>query len=354
MAALVKGVSETMLHTCLQRQRRIMPDAPQEELIRHAAKRLVPHTVPGSPAFHRTALNDLLAIVDSRGVPSLFLTLTADEATGMRWAEVDEMEALLQKTVRNDDLSWRDMPVEMARLFHDRVTNFIHTALLDPDNPILGKITDYTVRYESQVRQGCLLAVQAANQIAALRHSATPAPHTAAPPYRKPMPLQHRGSLHAHILLWVDAADAERVASEITATRCKYKNISDDPENPIYVPDLPVAVPGAPACSAAELFDLVEAKQIHKCRDSVHGCKHNRAQCAYGFPFAVNHNGTTFDEASNRCAAVLLASRGRCTSRRPISQSACTRCRHIYARFCSGDQWVVPYHPAVLLSWGRT
>ena len=177
-----------MLHTCLQRQRRLMPDAPQEELIRHAAKRLVPHTVPGSPAFHRTALNDLLAIVDSRGVPSLFLTLTADEATGMRWAEVDEMEALLQKTVRNDDLSWRDMPVEMARLFHDRVTNFIHTALLDPDNPILGKITDYTVRYESQVRQGCLLPVQAANQIAALRHTATPAPHTAAPHTANPCP----------------------------------------------------------------------------------------------------------------------------------------------------------------------
>ena len=26
-------------------------------------------------------------------------------------------------------------------------------------------------------------------------------------------------------------------------------------------------------------------------------------------------------------------------------------CRHIYARFCDADQWVVPYHPAVLLAW---
>jgi hypothetical protein len=153
VAALVKGVSESVLHTCIAKQRRTMPNAPQQELIRNAAKRLVPHTVPGSPAFHRAALNDLLAIVDARGAPSLFLTLTADEATGMRWGEVEEMEALLQKATGDDNMSWTDMPVEMARLFHDRVTNFIQTHLLDPDNPILGKITDYTVRYESQVQQ---------------------------------------------------------------------------------------------------------------------------------------------------------------------------------------------------------
>ena len=90
------------------------------------------------------------------------------------------------------------------------------------------------------------------------------------------------------------------MASEITATRCKYKNTSTDPANPVYVPDLPEQQPGAPACSAREVFELVEAKQIHTCRDSLHGCKHNRAQCAYGFPFAPNHNGTAFDDASNR------------------------------------------------------
>jgi hypothetical protein len=159
VASLVKNVGESVLFTCLERERRKNPDAEEHAHIRVAAKKLVPHTVPGSPAFHRAALQDLLAIVHAKGVPSLFLTLTADESSDMRWTDVDALEGVLRSVAGNGDFGWVDMPVEMARHFHDRVQNFIKDHLLDPSNPILGKITNYTLRYESQVRT-CLLLLR--------------------------------------------------------------------------------------------------------------------------------------------------------------------------------------------------
>lgn len=152
VSALVKGVNETVLHNSLKAEQKRHPDAPLEEILPRVARRIVPPTVPGSPQYHRAGLEDLLAMVSEHGMPSLFLTLTADEASEMRWPEVAEFEALCHKMGFNDDWTWRDMPVEMATLFYERVQHFMKAHLLDPNDPILGKVLNYTVRYESQVR----------------------------------------------------------------------------------------------------------------------------------------------------------------------------------------------------------
>lgn len=76
---LVKNVSETVLHNCMERVRREHPNATPAEHLAAVTKRVVPATVPGSPAYHRGKLQDLLAMVDSFGRPSLFVTVTADE-----------------------------------------------------------------------------------------------------------------------------------------------------------------------------------------------------------------------------------------------------------------------------------
>ncbi len=107
--------------------------------------------------------------------------------------------------------------------------------------------------------------------------------------------LQHRGALHAHILLWLDAQSLQDVQKQITATRCKYKPVTLDDGSTDYVPDLPSG-----DCEARRLFQLVERKQIHYCRTDSHGCKHNSHVCKYGFPFAANREGLTFEESSNR------------------------------------------------------
>eukprot|EP00882_Tetradesmus_deserticola_P019598 GHRQ01021105.1.p2 GENE.GHRQ01021105.1~~GHRQ01021105.1.p2 ORF type:complete len:123 (-),score=32.31 GHRQ01021105.1:627-974(-) len=102
--------------------------------------------MPGSPAYHRGKLQDLLAMVNRHGIPSLFLTLTADEMTSLRWPEVAQLEALAQEFTGLQDLTWKDLPVEMARLFTDRVETFMARHVLGSQSPILGCVNHYVTR----------------------------------------------------------------------------------------------------------------------------------------------------------------------------------------------------------------
>jgi hypothetical protein len=155
VASLIKGVAESVLYDTLKREEERNPGSSLEEQLRAAGARLVPANIPGSPAYHREALQDLLAIVAEHKLPSFFLTLTADEITADRWPEVEAMELKARQLTGIDTLTWRDLPVEMARLFHDRVQAFMADHVLNPNRPILGKIRHHTVRYESQVDHGC-------------------------------------------------------------------------------------------------------------------------------------------------------------------------------------------------------
>jgi hypothetical protein len=152
VATLVAGVSESVLHSCLEREKKRNPHGSLAERISAVAKRIVPASVPGSPAYHRNKLQDLLVIVAKHGIPSLFLTLTADELSEVRWKEVTKMEELLQQCSQNEDLAWRDMPVEMARLFVDRLETFMQQHILCKRKPMLGKVDNWVLRFEAQVR----------------------------------------------------------------------------------------------------------------------------------------------------------------------------------------------------------
>lgn len=320
VATLVNGVGESVLYTCLERERRRDPAASDEDLLRCAARTLVPASVVGSPAYHRSKLHDLLAIVDRHGIPNLFLTLTADEVSELRWPEVGQMEALLNDTAGDGGFTWRDMPVEMARLFSDRVNAFMQEHILASESPMLGRVTHWAVRYEAQVRaavtdsgagvvgRGCMLCGASLRHMQARMNAAV---YVVPPPYQAtsahaarrtpaPRPSQYRGSLHAHIMLWVDADDLPRVKQEITATRCKYKLEVMPDGSTRHVPDLPEG-----DCAARRLFYLVERKQVHVCRTSKGGCRHQRPTCGLNFPFDINLEGTVFHEATKRWAVDL-------------------------------------------------
>ena len=312
VSSLVKGVNETVLHNSLKADQKKHPDAPLEERLARVARRIVPPTVPGSPQYHRAGLEDLLAMVNEHGMPTLFMTLTADEASEMRWPEVAEFEALCNKMGFRDDWTWRDMPVEMGTLFHERVQHFMKAHVLDKSDPILGKVLHYTVRYESQVG-GRLLALPARPGLAHTKlapifvfclvwnsiPTASPIANCIAT-----CRAQHRGSLHAHILLWLDPEDTDRVASEITATMCKWAPDDNpaDPECP-YKPDVNLTRTNniTEMGDAERLYRLVKRKNTHKCRNGEHGCRRdNHPQCRYGFPAAPNHKGTHLDPATQR------------------------------------------------------
>lgn len=77
-------------------------------------------------------------------------------------------------------VSWQDCPVECSRAFLCRTKEFLARYVLckADDGPMFGRVLEHVVRYETQ----------------------------------------NRGSLHAHILLWVEADDIPAVTAEISAT----------------------------------------------------------------------------------------------------------------------------------------
>jgi hypothetical protein len=114
----------------------------------------------------------------------------------------------------------QDAPVENAHLFHERVTHFMNTYIAKNKGGLLGRVTHYVIRYE----------------------------------------VQARGSIHAHIILWLHPDDVETVTSEIVAV-VPAKFVQEDETNPQSA--------GAFVDPSDErqlrLFHLVRRKQMHRC-----------------------------------------------------------------------------------------
>lgn len=126
---------------------------------------------------------------------------------------------------------FKDAPAKVGHLFHQRVQHFMRDILCAgrPDRRgALGRVTNYVVRYE----------------------------------------VQHRHSVHAHIILWLHPDDVERVTSEIRANiPAKYR----DPD-----------AESCPTCSygpdkweppdddlGRRLYLHVMTKQLHECNPAL-------------------------------------------------------------------------------------
>jgi len=81
------------------------PDTREADMYKSLVKYNVPATLAGSPHWHKRHLNDLLTMVDKFGMPSFFLTLTADEVSETRWKEITAMETILH--VIDGKLTWQ-------------------------------------------------------------------------------------------------------------------------------------------------------------------------------------------------------------------------------------------------------
>lgn len=180
-------------------------------------------------------------MVEYYGLPDLFVTVTADEVSETRWSEVDDLCKLLQRIKLN--LDWSDAPVESARLFHERLTRFMNDFVLGGP-AILGRVLHFVTRYE----------------------------------------VQSRGSVHAHIVLWINKEDVSRVTNEIVACVPALTNESGEfvrPTEPMH----------------ARLFDIVQRKQLHVCRA---GACMQDGRCRSGYPFEPHFGDPVIDPVSNR------------------------------------------------------
>jgi len=230
-ATLFRNQTSMCLDKQYQTLKRKHPHASEEEIIKQLLKWNVPPAIAGSPSYFRDQLKSLLAMVERYGLPTFFVTLTADESSNLRWEEIKDLESIISKMC-GEPVDWSRMPAENARLFVHRVQTLFDTQLKGTSG-ILGNIGQHVIRYE----------------------------------------LQGRGSLHAHILLWVSQEDVHRVTNELVAAIPGIWNESSQeyerPEDP----------------EERLLFDYVLRKQQHRCRAD--GCLKD-GHCKYGFPHPLH------------------------------------------------------------------
>ena len=204
-----------------------------QDILKHITRYKLPGTVSGTAAWFRERLADVLAVVEADTVPHLMLTLTCDEHSPTRWREFADLEDLLHKV--NTELTWKDAPVEAARIFINRVNDFMKTYVLCDELPgcppgtggIFGKVYRHMIRYE----------------------------------------VQGRHSLHAHIMLWLRNKDDRQTTGDDV---CGCTPLIWDEERESWV------VPSAYEASAAHgiLSNHIQKKQQHYCT-GIHepGCR---------------------------------------------------------------------------------
>ncbi|MCO5551949.1 hypothetical protein L7F22_005456 [Adiantum nelumboides] len=171
---IANSTNSTMLQRDINAYQKKNKGASFDDAIWNIVRYKLPSTMPSTPLWHRKNLKDLIAMVDIWGLPDFFLTFTADEVSKTRKNEIEVIESLAQGF--NPNYTWKDCPVECAVLFHTCLHNFLNAHILG-GKAILGHVLHYLIRYE----------------------------------------IQNRGSLHAHIILWISKDDIENVANEIMA-----------------------------------------------------------------------------------------------------------------------------------------
>ncbi|RYA80966.1 hypothetical protein DD594_27815, partial [Enterobacter cloacae complex sp. 4DZ1-17B1] len=130
--------------------------------------------------------------------------------TDTRWPEIDTIELIARQL--NASFTWIDCPVECALTFRSKFQMLMSKYILAKG--VLGRVQHHLVRYE----------------------------------------VQNRGSLHAHVILWMHEEDKEKLSAELAAY------ISTETSSVVL-----------PAVS--RLRELVLRKQLHKFRTSYYHCQ---------------------------------------------------------------------------------
>jgi hypothetical protein len=163
---LLQETSHTCLDNAIKRTKQMHPHMSEPKVIQHITKYNLPASLQGMPRWHKAQLQDLLAMVEKCGMPHLFLTLTTNEISSLLCKDVIYIETIAKRL--ENGFTWKDCLVECATLFHTQVTKFMNNIILS-EAGALGRVKDYLIQYE----------------------------------------LQHCGSLHAHIILWINDDDVE-------------------------------------------------------------------------------------------------------------------------------------------------
>jgi hypothetical protein len=88
----------------------------------------LPSKLKGSPRWHKSHFEDLLAMVAKFGMPHFFLTFTSNQMSSLRWAKNDQLNKLIKKIDVN--MTWKDCLIECATIFHSRFEQLVLLVML--------------------------------------------------------------------------------------------------------------------------------------------------------------------------------------------------------------------------------
>jgi hypothetical protein len=97
MQRIVSQMSTLGLDRLGHRFRQSNLTASESDVVRYLLRCHVPPSVLHSPQWWRQKLADLRAVVHEIGMPTLFVTLTADEFSPSRFPEMDALEDFLER-----------------------------------------------------------------------------------------------------------------------------------------------------------------------------------------------------------------------------------------------------------------
>jgi hypothetical protein len=92
--------------------------------------------------------------------------------SSLRWEKIDQLDKLIKTFDVN--MTWNDYLNECATIFQSKFEQFMQIYIISK-NGVISKVEKYVIRYE----------------------------------------LQHRGSIHAHVILWVKKENVESIGKEI-------------------------------------------------------------------------------------------------------------------------------------------
>jgi hypothetical protein len=93
---LRRSCSTSVLERDMAGYKKLHPGCSEQDVMKNVLKHTVPSSMPGTPGWHYNSLQDLLHMVERLGLPHLFVTVTADEVSELRWTSIVDVEEQLQ------------------------------------------------------------------------------------------------------------------------------------------------------------------------------------------------------------------------------------------------------------------
>jgi hypothetical protein len=88
-----------------------------------------------------------MAMVDNLGLPHLLFIVISNESFEFKWNDINNFEHVL--SLMNEQLSWKDCPIECAHFFYTSMSAFWNNYIFY-QNGILGCVKHHICQYEDQ------------------------------------------------------------------------------------------------------------------------------------------------------------------------------------------------------------